>query len=52
MGSNQVVWLGDQGVSLAVEADAQFTPTLDRRIDFAIDATQVSLFELQSQQRL
>jgi len=52
MGSNQVVWLGDQGVSLAVEVDAQFAPALDRRIDFAIDPAHVSLFELPSQQRL
>ncbi|HEX6704398.1 MAG TPA: ABC transporter ATP-binding protein [Albitalea sp.] len=52
MGSNQVVWLREQGVSLAVEADAQFTPVLEDRIDFAIDAAQVSLFGLHSQQRL
>ena len=52
MGSNQIVWLDAQGVSLAVEADAQFTPALDRAIAFAIDATQVSLFERSSQQRL
>jgi len=52
MGSNQIVWLGAEGVSLAVEADAQFSSALDRRIDFAIDAAQVSLFDLASQQRL
>ena len=52
MGSNQVVWLDAQGVSLAVEADAQFAPALDRRIGFAIDAAHVSLFDLASQQRL
>jgi len=52
MGSNQIVWLAAQGVSLAVEADAQFAPALDRRIDFAIDAAQVSLFDLPSQLRL
>jgi len=52
MGSNQIVWLGGEGMSLAVEADAQFAPMLDRRIDFAIDAAQVSLFDLPSRQRL
>jgi multiple sugar transport system ATP-binding protein len=52
MGSNQIVWLADQGMLLAVEADAQFAPMLDRRIDFAIDAAQVSLFDPASGRRL
>ena len=52
MGANQVVWLDAQGVSLAVEADAQFAPAPDRRTGFAIDAAHVSLFDLASQQRL
>jgi multiple sugar transport system ATP-binding protein len=52
MGSNQVVWLDAQGVSLAVDADAQFTPALDRKIGFTIEPAHVSLFDVQSQQRL
>ncbi len=52
MGANQVVWLDAQGVSLAVDADAQFVPEQDRRIGFAIDATQVSLFDPKTQARL
>ncbi|HSI56453.1 MAG TPA: ABC transporter ATP-binding protein [Ideonella sp.] len=52
MGSNQVVWLDAQGVSLAVDADAQFTPALDRRIGFTIAPAHVSLFDRQSQERL
>jgi len=52
MGANQVVWLDAQGVSLAVDADALFTPTLDRKIGFSIAPAHVSLFGLQSQQRL
>ncbi|MBC7992542.1 MAG: ABC transporter ATP-binding protein [Rhizobacter sp.] len=52
MGSNQVVWLDAQGVSLAVDADAQFTPALDRRTGFAIDPAHVSLFDRQTQMRL
>ena len=52
MGSNQVVWLDAQGVSLAVDADAQFTPALDRKIGFVIQPTHVSLFDAASQQRL
>ena len=52
MGSNQVVWLDAQGVSLAVDADAQFTPALDNRIGFTIAPAHVSLFDLQTQQRL
>jgi multiple sugar transport system ATP-binding protein len=52
MGSNQIVWLDAKGATLAVEVDAQFAPTLDRGIDFSIDNTKVSMFELQSQQRI
>jgi multiple sugar transport system ATP-binding protein len=52
MGSNQVVWLDAQGVSLAVDADAQFTTALDRRTGFAIDPAHVSLFDRQTQMRL
>ncbi len=52
MGAHQVVWLDAQGVSLAVNADAQFNTLPDDRIGFAIDAAQLSLFDLLSQQRL
>jgi len=52
MGSNQVVWLDAQGVSLAVDADAQFTPALDRKIGFVIEPAHVSLFDKQTQERL
>jgi multiple sugar transport system ATP-binding protein len=52
MGSNQVVWLDAQGVSLAVDADAQFTPALDRKIGFTIAPSHVSLFDSASQERL
>jgi multiple sugar transport system ATP-binding protein len=52
MGANQVVWLDAQGVSLAVDADAQFTPALDRKIGFVIAPAHVSLFDAASQQRL
>jgi multiple sugar transport system ATP-binding protein len=52
MGANQVVWLDVQGVPLAVDADPQFVPALDRRNGFAIDPQHVSLFDLASQQRL
>jgi len=52
MGSNQVVWLDAQGVSLAVDADAQFVAAPDARIGFAIDPAHVSLFDLQTQLRL
>ena len=52
MGSNQVVWLDAQGVSLAVDADAQFTPALDHKIGFTIAPAHVSLFDLQTQLRV
>jgi multiple sugar transport system ATP-binding protein len=52
MGANQVVWLDVEGVSLAVDADAQFEPPADRRVAFEIDPRRVSFFDLQSQQRL
>jgi multiple sugar transport system ATP-binding protein len=52
MGSNQVVWLDAQGVSLAVDADAQFTPALDRKIGFVIEPSRVSLFDKQTHERL
>ncbi|MDY0748006.1 ABC transporter ATP-binding protein [Paucibacter sp. R3-3] len=53
MGASQVVWLDAQGVSLAVDADAQYAvPALDRKVGFAIQAAQVSLFDQQSQERL
>jgi multiple sugar transport system ATP-binding protein len=52
MGSNQVVWIDAQGTSLAVDADAQFTPSADRRTGFTIDPHAVSLFNLDSQVRL
>ncbi|HET7795321.1 MAG TPA: ABC transporter ATP-binding protein [Rhizobacter sp.] len=52
MGSNQVVWLDAQGVSLAVEVDAQFKPAAEGRTEFSIDPAHVSLFDLSSQQRL
>jgi multiple sugar transport system ATP-binding protein len=52
MGSNQVVWLDAEGVSLAVDADAQFTPALDRRIGFNIAEEHVSLFDRSTQERL
>jgi multiple sugar transport system ATP-binding protein len=52
MGANQVVWLDAEGVSLAVDADAQFVPPADSRIGFTIDPAHVSLFDQASQQRL
>ena len=52
MGSSQVVWLDAQGVSLAVDVDAQFTPALDRKIGFVIEPQHVSLFDLNTQERL
>ena len=52
MGANQVVWLDAQGVSLAVDADAQFVAAPDRRTGFAIAPAHISLFDLQSQVRL
>ncbi|MGY4827764.1 ABC transporter ATP-binding protein [Sphaerotilaceae bacterium SBD11-9] len=52
MGANQVVWLDAQGVSLAVDADAQFSSAPDAHVGFAIDTAQVSLFDQKSQGRL
>ena len=52
MGANQVVWLDAQGVSLAVDADAQFVAAPDKRTGFAIAPTHISLFDLQTQIRL
>jgi multiple sugar transport system ATP-binding protein len=52
MGANQVVWIDAQGSQLAVDADAQYQPSADRRTAFSIDATQISLFDRASQARL
>jgi multiple sugar transport system ATP-binding protein len=52
MGANQVVWLDTHGVTLAVDADAQYQPQSDQRTAFAIDETRISLFDRPTQMRL
>jgi multiple sugar transport system ATP-binding protein len=52
MGANQVVWIDAQGSQLAVDADAQYQASADRRTAFSIDAAHISLFDRASQARL
>ncbi len=52
MGANQVVWLDAQGLSLAVDADAAYTPEVDHTVSYTLDPAQVSLFDAGTQERL
>ena len=52
MGSHHVVWLdlGHQSVSCIVPGELNFK--IDERVNFSIDAAQISLFAQGSEQRL
>ncbi|ACB36575.1 ABC transporter-related protein [Leptothrix cholodnii SP-6] len=52
MGANQVVWLDAAGVSLSVNLEATALPVEGSEIGLAVDASGLSLFDADSQQRL
>ena len=52
MGANQVVWLDVAGASLAANLEATASPVEGSDIGVAVDASSLSLFDANSQERL
>ena len=52
MGARQIVWLDAQGVSLAVDADADAAPSLGGTIGISLTTQKISLFDAATQDRL